>query len=32
VSFRLIEHWYDAGAEVPLAATPGLKLWGAKPR
>jgi NAD+ diphosphatase len=32
VSFRLIEHWYDAGADVPLAGTPGLKLWGAKPR
>jgi NAD+ diphosphatase len=32
VSFRLIEHWYDQGAEVPLSATPGLRLWGARPR
>jgi NAD+ diphosphatase len=28
VSFRLIEHWYDAGSSVPLRRTPGVKLWG----
>ena len=28
VSYRLIEDWYDAGAAVPLAATPGVKQWG----
>jgi NAD+ diphosphatase len=28
VSYRLIEHWYDSGASVPLARTPGLTLWG----
>jgi NAD+ diphosphatase len=30
VSFRLIEHWYDAGATLPLAQTPGLTLWGSR--
>jgi len=30
VSFRLIEHWYDAGATLPLAQTPGLNLWGSR--
>jgi NAD+ diphosphatase len=30
VSFRLIEHWYDAGATLPLAQTPGLVLWGSR--
>jgi NAD+ diphosphatase len=28
VSFRLIEHWYDSGADLPLAQTPGLTPWG----
>ena len=28
VSYRLIEDWYDAGAVVPLAATPGVRRWG----
>jgi NAD+ diphosphatase len=32
VSFRLIEHWYDQGAELPLAATPAVRLWGAGSR
>jgi NAD+ diphosphatase len=32
VSFRLIEHWYDAGSNVPLRATPGLKTWGSRRR
>lgn len=27
VSFRLIEDWYDAGAQVPLRNEPGLKMW-----
>ena len=27
VSFRLIEDWFDAGADVPLRSQPGLKLW-----
>jgi NAD+ diphosphatase len=29
VSFRLIEDWYDSGTDLPLRATPGVKLWGA---
>jgi NAD+ diphosphatase len=29
VSHRLIEDWYDAGSEVTLAATPGVRRWGA---
>ena len=28
VSYRLIEDWYDAGADVPLRRTPGVKVWG----
>ena len=28
VSFRLIEDWYDSGSPLPLARTPGVKLWG----
>jgi NAD+ diphosphatase len=28
VSYRLIEEWYDTGATVPLAATPGVRKWG----
>jgi NAD+ diphosphatase len=32
VSYRLIEHWYDSGASVPLRATPGLKTWGSRRR
>ena len=30
VSFRLIEHWYDSGSELPLAQTPGITLWGSR--
>jgi NAD+ diphosphatase len=30
VSFRLIEHWYDSGSELPLARTPGITLWGSR--
>jgi NAD+ diphosphatase len=32
VSFRLIEHWYDAGSALPLRQTPGVKLWGQRRR
>lgn len=32
VSFRLIEDWYDSGAELPLRRTPGVKLWSAPRR
>jgi NAD+ diphosphatase len=32
VSYRLIEHWYDAGASVPLRRTPGVTLWAPTPR
>lgn len=32
VSFRLIEHWYDSGANVPLRESPGVKLWGSHRR
>jgi NAD+ diphosphatase len=32
VSYRLIEHWYDAGARVPLSQTPGLATWGSQRR
>jgi NAD+ diphosphatase len=32
VSFRLIEDWYDAGSALPLRQTPGLRLWGSRPR
>jgi NAD+ diphosphatase len=32
VSFRLIEDWYDSGADLPLSRTPGVKLWGAPRR
>jgi NAD+ diphosphatase len=28
VSFRLIEDWFDAGAEVRLRQCPGVELWG----
>jgi len=28
VSFRLIEDWYDAGADLPLRQTPGVQFWG----
>ncbi len=27
ISFRLIEDWYDAVAEIPLRAQPGVRLW-----
>jgi NAD+ diphosphatase len=27
VSYRLIEHWYDSGADRPLRDTPGVTLW-----
>ncbi len=30
VSFRLIEHWYDSGSDLPLAQTPGITLWGSR--
>jgi NAD+ diphosphatase len=30
VSFRLIEHWFDAGSELPLAQTPGVMHWDAR--
>jgi NAD+ diphosphatase len=30
VSYRLIEHWYDSGADLPLARTPGVKGWGSR--
>lgn len=32
VSYRLIEQWYDSGASVPLARTPGLTPWGSQRR
>lgn len=32
VSFRLIEDWYDSGSARPLRQTPGLRLWGSRPR
>jgi hypothetical protein len=32
VSYRLIEHWYDSGASVPLARTPGLTPWDSQRR
>jgi NAD+ diphosphatase len=32
VSFRLIEDWFDSGAEVPLRQCPGVDLWGAPSR
>lgn len=30
VSYRLIEHWFDAGSDTPLAAVPGVMHWGAR--
>jgi NAD+ diphosphatase len=30
VSFRLIEHWYDAGSLIPLAETAGVMHWGSR--
>ncbi|MGL6222148.1 MAG: NAD(+) diphosphatase [Steroidobacteraceae bacterium] len=30
VSFRLIEHWYDAAAPIPLAQTAGVTHWGSR--
>jgi len=32
VSYRLIEDWYDAGAELPLGQTPGVTLWSSRRR
>jgi NAD+ diphosphatase len=32
VSYRLIEDWYDAGSNLPLRQTPGVRLWGSKRR
>ncbi len=32
ISFRLIEDWYDSGAERPLRETPGARLWDPKER
>lgn len=30
VSFRLIEHWYDAASPIPLAETAGVTHWGSR--
>ncbi len=30
ISYRLIEHWYDAESSVPLARTPGVAQWGSR--
>ena len=30
ISFRLIEYWYDAGAERPLREEPGARLWSSR--
>jgi NAD+ diphosphatase len=30
VSFRLVEHWFDAGSDIPLAQVPGVLHWGAR--
>lgn len=30
VSFRLIEHWYDAASPIPLAQTAGVTHWGSR--
>ena len=30
VSFRLVEHWFDAGSDIPLAQVPGVMHWGAR--
>ena len=27
ISFRLVEDWYDEGAEIPLREQPGVRLW-----
>ena len=32
ISFRLIEDWYDAAADVPLREAPRARLWTAPPR
>jgi NAD+ diphosphatase len=32
ISYRLIEDWFDAGSVRSLRETPGVRLWGAKPR
>jgi len=32
VSFRLIEDWFDAGSNVPLRATPGMRPWDTSAR
>jgi len=32
ISFRLIEDWYDSGAERPLRTEPGVKMWQAPRR
>jgi NAD+ diphosphatase len=32
ISFRLIEDWYDAGAQAPLRAEPNVRLWQAPSR
>jgi hypothetical protein len=31
VSYRLIEEWYDAGANRPLAEEPGARRWASRP-
>ena len=30
VSYRLVEHWFDAGSDIPLAQLPGVMHWGAR--
>jgi len=30
VSYQLVEHWFDAGSDVPLAQVPGVMHWGAR--
>jgi NAD+ diphosphatase len=32
ISFRLIEDWYDAGAQTPLRAEPNVRMWQAPRR
>ena len=32
ISFRLVEDWYNEGAEIPLREQPGVRLWSRPPR
>jgi NAD+ diphosphatase len=32
ISFRLIEDWYNEGADIPLRNVPGVKMWRVPPR